>query len=166
MTSNNRTWQVSVDIRTPMPINEDFAFDLMDRLGRYGASAALDADERGLSVVLSMDAEDTASALEKTVAAIRDDGRLEGFDVVGVSIRSWDEAERETTSPTFPKVVGFAEIARIIGVTRQRAHAFPKIDSFPKPVIETAQGPLYSEAAVRTWAETRDARPGRPKINA
>jgi hypothetical protein len=49
------------------------------------------------------------------------------------------------------------------GVTRQRAYAFPRIESFPKPVIETSQGPLYSEDAVRAWAQTRELRPGRPK---
>ena len=60
--------------------------------------------------------------------------------------------------PRHPPVVGYAEIARMTGVTRQRAYAFPRIESFPKPVIETSQGPLYSEDAVRAWAQTRELR--------
>lgn len=166
MTSNDRTWQVSVDIRTPISANEDDIFDLMDRLGSYGASIAIDADGRGMGITLAIDASAIASALSKAIAAIREEGRIDGFDVIGVSIRDWAEAERESASPTFPKVVGFAEIAKMAGVTRQRAHAFPKIESFPKPVIETAQGPLYSENAVKAWTETRDVKPGRPKVNA
>lgn len=163
MNQHNRTWQVSVDIRTPMPVNEDDLFDIMDGLGEYGASTALDADSKGMSITLAMDADNTASALAKTVAAIRGKGRLDGFDVVGVAVRDWNQAERDASSRTFPKVVGFAEIARMTGVSRQRAYAFPKIASFPKPVIETSQGPLYSEDAVRAWSETRNVNPGRPK---
>ena len=74
-----------------------------------------------------------------------------------------DEIQVGNREPLYPPVVGYAEIARMTGVTRQRAYAFPRIDSFPKPVIETSQGPLYSEDAVRAWAQTRELRPGRPK---
>ena len=86
MTSNDRTWQVSVDIRTPISANEDDIFDLMDRLGSYGASIAIDADGRGMGITLAMDASDTASALSKAIAAIREEGRIDGFYVIGVSI--------------------------------------------------------------------------------
>ena len=115
-----REWQVSLDFKARL--DEDAAFDLMEALGRYGASVAVDPGHTGGGLILAVDRE-----------------------------------------PLYPPVVGYAEIARMTGVTRQRAYAFPRIESFPKPVIETSQGPLYSEDAVRAWAQTRELRPGRPK---
>ncbi len=88
---------------------------------------------------------------------------MPGATVTGLEAREWADAVARNREPLYPPVVGYAEIARMTGVTRQRAYAFPRIESFPKPVIETSQGPLYSEDAVRAWAQTRELRPGRPK---
>ena len=132
-----REWQVSLDFKARL--DEDAAFDLMEALGRYGASVAL-AKARTL--------------LEEN---------MPGASVTGLEAREWADAVARNREPLYPPVVGYAEIARMTGVTRQRAYAFPRIESFPKPVIETSQGPLYSEDAVRAWAQTRELRPGRPK---
>ena len=128
-----REWQVSLDFKARL--DEDAAFDLMEALGRYGASVAVDPGHTGGGLTLAVDAPDGETA----------------------------DAGAGTREPLYPPVVGYAEIARMTGVTRQRAYAFPRIESFPKPVIETSQGPLYSEDAVRAWAQTRELRPGRPK---
>ena len=135
-----REWQVSLDFKARL--DEDAAFDLMEALGRYGAS-------------------DGETALAKARTLLEEN--MPGASVTGLEAREWADAVARNREPLYPPVVGYAEIARMTGVTRQRAYAFPRIESFPKPVIETSQGPLYSEDAVRAWAQTRELRPGRPK---
>ena len=147
-----REWQVSLDFKARL--DEDAAFDLMEALGRYGASVAVDPGHTGGGLTLAVDAPDGETALAKARTLLEEN--MPGASVTGLEAREWADAVARNREPLY-------EIARMTGVTRQRAYAFPRIESFPKPVIETSQGPLYSEDAVRAWAQTRELRPGRPK---
>lgn len=158
----SREWQVSLDFQAKL--DEDAAFDLMEALGRYGASVAVEPGHTGGGLTLAIDAPDGETALAKACALLKES--IPGAAVTGLEAREWADAVARNREPLYPPVVGYAEIARMTGVTRQRAYAFPKIESFPKPVIETSQGPLYSEDAVRAWAQTRKLSPGRPTAKA
>jgi len=69
-------------------------------------------------------------------------------------------------TPVIPDLVSYAEIAEIAGVSRQRARQFADIEGFPKPVVETAAGPLRLKASVEAWVERRNTKPGRPRKTA
>lgn len=75
-----------------------------------------------------------------------------------LEVTEWGKTVEHLHDPLYPEVVGYAEIARLAGVTRQRARMFPKIVDFPKPVIETAQGALYTKSAIEAWLERRTRR--------
>ena len=49
-----REWQVSLDFKARL--DEDAAFDLMEALGRYGASVAVDPGHTGGGLTLAVDA--------------------------------------------------------------------------------------------------------------
>ena len=57
-----REWQVSLDFKARL--DEDAAFDLMEALGRYGASVAVDPGHTGGGLTLAVDAPDGETALE------------------------------------------------------------------------------------------------------
>ena len=48
-----REWQVSLDFKARL--DEDAAFDLMEALGRYGASVAVDPGHTGGGLTLAVD---------------------------------------------------------------------------------------------------------------
>lgn len=102
-------------------------------------------------------------AISVALVMFSDASTLNSADISGINVIEQDKARLLNREPLFPKVVGYAEIARMTGVSRQRAAMFPKIATFPKPVIETSQGPLYSEHAVAAWAAKRGVKAGRPK---
>ena len=147
-----REWQVSLDFKARL--DEDAAFDLMEALGRYGASVAVDPGHTGGGLTLAVDAPDGETALAKARTLLEEN--MPGATVTGLEAREWADAVARNREPLYPPVVGYAEIARMTGVTRQRAYAFPRIESFPKPVIETSQGPLYSEDAAQTRTSESD----------
>lgn len=60
-------------------------------------------------------------------------------------------------------MVGYAEIAKAAGVSRQRIRQLAATAGFPAPVIKTAAGPLFPKAAAEQWARTRQPKAGRPK---
>lgn len=160
-----KDWQVTVDFKTEERIDEEAVFDLIEEFADYGASAALSPDGLGGSLTISVSGESAMEALTQSLIMLADSTVLSGADVSGFEVTDWDEAVRRNREPLFPRVVGYAEIARMTGVSRQRAAKFPKIATFPKPVIETSQGPLYSEDAVAAWAADRKITVGRPKAS-
>ena len=161
----DKQWQVTVDFKTEQGFDADKAFDLMEEIGAYGASAAVNPNGDGGSVTLAVESRDVAKACSEAINLLSSAQSLPKHDVYAIEAADWDEVERRNLEPLYPKVVGYAEIARMAGVSRQRAYKFPQIGTFPKPVIETAQGPLYSESAIEVWLANRVRKAGRPKSN-
>jgi predicted DNA-binding transcriptional regulator AlpA len=49
--------------------------------------------------------------------------------------------------------MGVAEIAELLGVSRQRVHAIAKADeSFPKPRAQLVGGNIWNRADIEAWA--------------
>lgn len=65
-----------------------------------------------------------------------------------------------------PELVGYAEIATIAGVSRQRARELSGKPGFPPPAVVTASGPLRVKADVERWLASWDRSPGRPRTTA
>ena len=49
-------------------------------------------------------------------------------------------------------LIGAAEIARMLGVSRQRVQQIVAKPDFPRPEAELAMGKVWSTEAVREWA--------------
>jgi len=61
-------------------------------------------------------------------------------------------------------LVGVTEIAKMLGVTRQRADQLTRAYAdFPEPEVELAAGRVWKRTAVERWMRTHPVRrPGRP----
>lgn len=152
-------WQATVTFIGQM--NADEVFTVSESLGKYGAAIAVERDNNGGSVTLSVDAADTVTAAEEA-ARLVSDATPHPITIIGLEVITEEEADARLEEPVFPRVVGFAEIGQMAGVSRQRARQFSDIAGFPAPVITTAQGPLYGLHSVERWLEKRNNRPGRP----
>lgn len=60
------------------------------------------------------------------------------------------------------KLVGVAEIAELVGVTRQRANQLCDHPRFPRPVARLAMGRVWNLDEVEEWRKT-PRRVGRPR---
>ena len=49
-------------------------------------------------------------------------------------------------------LMGLTEMARLLGVSRQRVHQLTKAKDFPAPVAVLAAGSIWESAAVEEWA--------------
>ena len=66
-----------------------------------------------------------------------------------------------STAMTSPGV-RLVEIAKLLGVTKQRAHQIAERPGFPSPLAEDAHGRVWSRWEVQRWAKKwRSARPWR-----
>jgi predicted DNA-binding transcriptional regulator AlpA len=53
------------------------------------------------------------------------------------------------------KLVGIHEIASRLGFTKQRAHHYSKMKTFPLPIAQLAQGRVWRESDVATFFKNR-----------
>ena len=76
-------------------------------------------------------------------------GRLDAIKdspyVVGLS---WLCQGRAVTQ----QLMGIAEIAKLLGVSPQRAHQLSRSDAFPEPLAVLAAGPVWETTSVEEWA--------------
>jgi predicted DNA-binding transcriptional regulator AlpA len=49
-------------------------------------------------------------------------------------------------------LVGVAEVAEMLGVSRQRVTQLAKTASFPRPTVQLAAGPVWESAEIEQWA--------------
>lgn len=67
------------------------------------------------------------------------------------------------TIPPIPPLVGTAEIADILGVSRSRAVQLTKRDDFPPVVQDLKATPLRLRSHIEQWATTWTRTNGRPR---
>lgn len=155
-------WQTTITYTTPTPFTPDDTLDFMERHGELGTVATLHRDGLGGSFVMSITATTPMEAIHHAANIMHADSLTASIAIIGVEAISEAEADERLAEPTYPPVVGYAEIARMADVSRQRARMFPHAPRFPKPVITTAQGPLFNKHAVEAWLRTRIKKAGRP----
>lgn len=159
-------WSVEIeaDVDTQR-LFEEWAEDLIGALDELGASspAVSGADEKAVIRVF-VSAQDPASAVWAGEHFARDALTKAG---VGVrTIRSAEaveesEFERRLDAPTFPTVMGVAEVAARLNVTKQRVSELCKEGTLPTPVARLAAGPIWTAPMVHSFAESRDRRQAR-----
>lgn len=158
------TWHAHMAFTTDSPFSHDAALDLLSELTEHAAAVAPRVDATGGDISFTIEADAISAAFDTAMATVTEAvAAIAGSPSIdAVEITTEAERDNRLAEPVFPDVVGFAEIAELAGVSRQRARQFAAIDGFPAPVITTAQGPLMTKTAVERWLENRNTRPGRP----
>ena len=167
---NATSWHAVVSVKpTDAAGTSDGTFDafveqLLDALEDLSPVASLGDD--GLQFALAVDDADAAGAASMFVgrvgSALAECG-VEGWTLVHASVHEWGDFERELSRSTHPRLVGIAEIARMAGVSRQRASQLARSPSFPKPHAELASGPVWFEPHVTKIVAAWERKPGRPR---
>lgn len=159
MSSN---WSVRVDwagIAGPETL-----MDIAQALDEQHASIATEPDRDRTSAQLSVEASTLRQAIDAALAATRAAVHAAGGRFVPVRVDALDEDtfRAEQDRVTVPALAGYAEIAQMAGVSRQRARDLPALPGFPPAVVATSAGPLRVRTAVARWITGWNRIPGRP----
>jgi hypothetical protein len=120
---------------------------------RFGATFSIDDAPGHLEAVAEGDGIFTKAV---TVAGLPE------FQVVAVEVMTFLEQDRQLAQPSMPELVGVAEVAEVLGVSRQRASELRGRPGFPSPVADLASGPVWSRPSLDRFVETWERRAGRP----
>lgn len=158
-------WSVNVEAAQPgdQRVDHDAVEMLLELLGdhhvggvavspgRYGCRFDVDAPT---SVEAATEAD---QVFRKAVAA----AGLPAWPVVRLETMTVAELDADLAQATFPRLVGVAELAEILGVSRARASELAHSSAdFPPPTVRLASGPVWTEPSVRRFIEAWRRRPG------
>jgi hypothetical protein len=145
------------------PVEVEQLEQLADLLEPFSASVGGGGDH--YSARLSVDAEMERLAAEQALtnfATARDKVGLPPWPVVHLDMMTEDRLDAELARPPFPDVVGVAEAAKLLGVSKQRLLQLTERDDFPAPMVRLAAGPVWLAASIRAFDKRWSRKPGRP----
>jgi len=161
-------WVARVDL-VDEPTDENISAIHEHLQTEYGASVGADPGGR-LSVTIGLSAGTVRAAVEialKVVtAAAVDSGLRSRRGVVGVEVVSSDEIHRRIDEPLVPDLVGVSDIARMFGVSQQRASQLVQREDFPPEVGHISASPIFVRSQVEAFSDRWERRSGRPKKSA
>jgi len=162
-----REWSVRFEISLPdFVFSEDHADEVVDALKRHKPAVSYGPHTMSASFCLGADSPMRAaesglrlfrSALEKAgIKALQ-------YRVSGVEIQNLDDLDRSLKESNVADLVGVAELAKILKVSKQRVSELARIPDFPKPIANLASGPVWKKTAIARHIGSWLRRPGRPK---
>lgn len=116
-----------------------------------------------LVLVLHTEAATCKQAADDILRNARDTIQAAGLRMqpAGLHIQTRDDFDRGVIRPPLPTLVGYAEIAKILGVSRQRARVVAERPDFPAVASQTGAGPLYARSQVEAFDRNWERRTGR-----
>ena len=79
-----------------------------------------------------------------------------------VEAKTADRGERDLKIPN-PELLGAAEVAELVGISKQRLAELRESARFPAPIAELHCGPVWASPAVQDFVRSWERRPGRPR---
>lgn len=167
-------YNVSIEAAGPLPTAEQQLEDLADilsDLGAQGASVGAGGLAGGASVVLSIETPDystealdmaTRDATSLFVTALEKAGiPVNAIARVDVMAAPYFEQWLEQSSG---ELAGVTELARLLGVSKQRVSELRERRDFPAPAAVLAAGPVWRVSNLKRFLAEWPRKPGRPQM--
>ncbi|HEV3231792.1 MAG TPA: hypothetical protein VG245_06030 [Candidatus Dormibacteraeota bacterium] len=134
--------------------------DILDALA--GHAPSISAGDGRASVRVSVRGRTALAAATTAVGLVAAHTPAEA-DAVGLVVETVDDLEQRLSRSNAPDLVGVAELATLLGVSRQRVSQLGDSNAFPRPVAQLAAGPVWLRQHVGRFVETWNRQPGRPR---
>lgn len=86
-----------------------------------------------------------------------------GTKLVGAELQLMDDFNRRIVESNAPDLIGVAELAAILNVSKQRASELARSDDFPQPIAHLASGPVWRTSTILRYVSRWKRQPGRPR---
>ncbi|WP_027659637.1 hypothetical protein [Salinispora fenicalii] len=159
-------WHAAVTIRrwNAQPSDDQLA-EITRVLPGYGIIVDTGVDRVRLE--MTIEASTVRQAADAAVRAARtahSQAISSAPEVTALRVITAEDHEREISRPHPMSLVGNAEIARILNVSRQRVEQLAREnEAFPAPVARLAAGPVYTRGSIDAFNTGWQRKPGRPK---
>ena len=151
---SNQEYTVELTMISVRPLTEDDLAAIAEIAGAVGGNVGASR----FTATLTAAGDDPARAIDAAIAKVCHLVKCSAVAAAATTIEEFDRraAERE-------ELVGVAEIAAMLGISRQRVTTLSKRADFPAPRERLAAGPIWRKADLSTFAEGWQRKGGRPK---
>ncbi len=163
-------YSVNIEVWADRPSHPDPGDELLSLLVDFGAvGSVVHSGDHGVGALFSLevqageDAEVTAVQTGRALFLnVLDKAGIHHAGVRRLEVMDERYQEIESNRPT-EAYLGVAEVAALLGVTKQRISELRTRQGFPAPIAELASGPVWKESSLRRFADSWERRPGRPR---
>lgn len=140
--------------------------------GRYGATFSMNfPTDLPAGADLVEPFEDIAAAAGQWACihfrTVAEKAGLPAWPIVRLEVLTDDELKADLARPVIPELIGTAELAEILGVSRPRASQVQATaPGFPAPVAMLRSGPVWTRPSINLFLETWARKGGRPRKEA
>jgi len=156
--------QWSVRFETTGHFTEEHAEVILEALEKCGP--AVSYSPKSLSARFGVEAETPQRAVIAGFrlfhSALSEIGIKPTKNVVEVECQRLEDLDRSIEESNAPDIVGVAEVAEVLGVSKQRASELARSTDFPRPLVHLASGPVWKSSAIVRYVKDWGRRPGRP----
>jgi chaperonin GroES len=168
-------WRVSLETRAE-PGTRAAANFTPERFGTFGrvleglgavapvVSWSIDRLETKMFVAESDPSRALSVAQDWLTTAVREAG-LPDWQVVHAEAITDASFDEDLGRAHTPSLLGIAELAERLGVSKQRASELAKLGQLPRPLAHLRATPVWSGAAIQHFVDTWPRRKGRPPAN-
>ena len=163
-----REWSVRFGINRPdLVFTEDHVDTIVSTLGvTHAASASYSPHE--LSVRFTLVASRPLQAVQEGFKHFTHALQRAGIpgpeeSIVEAEIDTVEDMDRELKEPNIPELAGVTEVARILGISKQRVSTLARDPDFPRPIEMLAAGPVWKKVAILRHVGLWPRKPGRPR---
>lgn len=160
-------WIVRCEVGLPKGVlAEEHADEIMCAL--KGHAPAVSYSPHTISVRFCVDADSPGRASQSGLRLAHSALKKAGIEIppariVGCEIQSLAGLDRELGEPNVPDMVGVAELAKLLKVSKQRASELARVRDFPKPFVVLESGPVWRKSTLVSHLRRWRRQPGRPK---
>ncbi|MBV9580073.1 MAG: hypothetical protein JO057_15910 [Chloroflexi bacterium] len=130
---------------------------MIEALAEHGPAVAVGPDRLG--VRFDVVASSAGEAVTRGVALFQ--AVTGGLEPVRIEVERVDELERQLARSNAPALLGVAEVADALDVSKQRVTQLMQAGSFPAPTARLRAGPIWRRASVAAFVRRWDRRVGR-----
>ena len=157
-------WSIHVELSHALPtVSDDQVDAILEALASHGA--ALSVGPKTLGVQFFLQAPTPARALAASLRIVMSTVRLAAIHparITEVEIQAWSDFLQKLDIPNIPDLVGVAEVAILLKVSKQRASVLARHKDFPRPIAELASGPIWKKPSILRHVGQWPRKPGRP----
>jgi len=152
-------WSVDIEAVSKARLDEDFADAVLEELAPHVPALSISANR--LEVRFSVDA---PSASDAFAQALKLFGKaVPGAETLRAQIETAEELDWVLAASKVPDLIGVAELADLLNVSRQRASELARSRGFPKPWVVLEAGPVWKRSSVARFVGHWARQPGRPR---
>lgn len=158
-------WTARIVVATSAPITDAMLDQLADLGDGYDATVARHRDGIGVVITFDVDDQDAAQAAirARTLAIDIVNSTTSTENVVDLRVCTPELYAAEALRPDTPELLAAADVAEVLGVSRQRVHQLAtEQPRFPAPYLRLGSGPIWTRPSIEHFAAQWDRRPGRP----